>query len=220
MASETSISSEPSRPKTVPSFTVAVALTTAIALAAIAVPILWLRPRENTRPPPPVITVVSGPVDVIPARGPGTRRALVAELRTFVKELYQRAFTSPDGRSSPSPSPASPTYRIDDLFTAPARPSLRAHPEVFDPGPDVRIARGVVRMNGLANIALGGEVGDAFLNVAFDAHGSSKGWPVTLRQTGTLLLVRIPGGWRVSGFDLRLRQAGVTPSPSPGRTRS
>jgi hypothetical protein len=198
--------------RTVPSPAFVVILAAALVFAVVAMPTLLLRPKTGAQLAQEGIRVVVGRIDLVPEPTRTANRALLSDLTEFSRTLYTRAFLLPrptPARSSETPGPGS---GIDDFFTPAAIASLHAHPGVFAPGDRVIVRKGVLSLGGVATLD-GGRV-QAFLDVTFEAAGDASGVPVALHQAGRLLLSRVGGSWRVSGFELALSAAPITPSPS------
>ena len=199
-------------------FVAAVTLTALVALAIVAVPLFLLKATPSTPGPPtpaPGVVTSHGPLRFVPDPGSG-RRAVAADLSRFIGRLYADAFVpEPQGDPPPSPTPTpGPAVRLARHFTASARATLNAHPDVFGPGAAVQVHNGRITFDGLVTMR-GRRPAQAFLTVAFTGAGFTRGTPVAITQKGNVLLVHAEQGWLVGGFDLKLNEVSVTPSPSP-----
>lgn len=191
-----------------------------IGIVATVVIVFAQDQREPVLPIRPTgVKVTPGPISITPKVSPARRKVIVAELATMLSDLYDRAFVRKATAASPSPSaPTTPDAPIAPLFTAKAREALAAEPDVFDPG-RVRITDGTLEFRGVVTNQRTTPT-DAFLYVEFSAIGTvgRSVSAVSVKQKGTLLVVRAPVGWRIKGFDLHF--AARTSPPTPKAKRS
>jgi hypothetical protein len=191
-------------------FVAAVTATATVALAIAAVPVFVLKPRPAQRTAARGITAVAGQFGIVPIVGTVERRAIKADLAAFLRTLYEDAFLSTNGGAAASPSPSP---QIEKFFAPRARAALASRPDVFSPGTGVDVLNGQVTFNGVVT-TVGHKPTRAYLNVLFVGNGSVRTTPVRISQDGQLLLLRSEQGWLVAGFDVKLKAASVTPSPS------
>lgn len=196
-----------------------VLLVAAAALAAVALPIVFLRETDRVPgpTPAPVVKAVAGEIRTVPQLSPEAKNELIAELAGVLEALYGQAFLGLPPQPTLPPSPqTTPATRVDAFFTGSARDALRRNPEVFLPVETVRVGMGRVTFEGIATLEAS-QPHQALLEVDFEAVGrprSPAAPDVRLRQTGSLLLVAMPYGWRVGSFDLDFSSRPI-PSPSP-----
>ena len=195
-------------------FIAAVTVTAMVALTVAAVPVFLLKPGPSPAPGARGIVAAQGPLRFVPDPGP-SRRATAAEISRFLHGFYAEVFLPPRVEPTTTPTPQ-PAARLARFFTARARAALNAHPDVFTPDGRVSIDNGRVSFDGLVTMS-GRRPAQAFLSLAFTGRGSVRRTPVVVSQKGSVLLLRSEQGWLIGGFDLKLAEASVTPSPSPTR---
>lgn len=212
-----------------------------VALLALLAGVALLAPRVLRDPTPtpvptpkPLVTAAGGDLRAHPEVPEEIRARIASELEGFLTDLYERAFLpplpaptpAPEDPPSPAPTPV-PRPPIGDLFTGEAGTALADAPNVYGTAPRETVFGGEVTFDGIVTVQGEGAT-DALLNVAFDGRGRIEIEPpdleegelgryhdMRLHQVGWLQAIRTAEGWRVSGFDIRLRSEELVP-PSPG----
>lgn len=207
--------------RTLPRPWLEVTVTAALALVIIIIPLLTLRPEPDE--PSPSIRTSAETIITVPAVSKQQRQKTRRELTRFVDALYTRAFL-PEQAAKEERLDAIPTAegRIASMFGRRARKTLSKSPEVFELG-SLRVQRGHAALRGVATVE-GKRATTALLRVKFVGVAEArKSDPlVDVRQVGTLLLKHGAHGWKVGGFELRLKTKPIppiTPAPSAGRER-
>lgn len=151
------------------------------------------------------VHVEAGDLRTMPAVPDAALARLRADLGTWLADLYARGFLPPIAvRSSATPRPTPrPRPPVADLFTQEARATLEASRDAFAPGDGATVRAAVVRYGGVATIE-DGRPTTALLSVELEANGRLDQSRMRLKQSGQLLCVLTPDGWRVAGFDLQL----------------
>jgi hypothetical protein len=176
------------------------------------VPVFVLKPERPEPTPTPGIAVAHGPLRFVPDPG-AARRTTAADITRFLGRFYNALFTSRQPEPDATPTPK-PSVRLAQFFAARARATVDAHADVFEPGTGVDVNRGRLSFDGVVTMA-GRRPSQAFLAIRFTGMGETRGTPVVLTHRGNVLLIHSEQGWLISGFDLKLDEASVTPSPSP-----
>jgi len=201
-------------------FVIAVVLTAVVALAVVIVPLFALKPGPPSARRSTSVTATAGTFSTVPRLPTAQRRELASGLETFLKSLYDRAFTHINTATvAGPPATPDPTAGISQLFSPRALDALRAQPGVFVPPDGVRVYNGLVSFDGVATVDPLRPT-QAFLDIAFVGKGQSAGALVEIVQKGSMLVVHTPGGWRVAGFELTTTAASVSPSASPRSSRA
>lgn len=212
-----------------------VARALAAATSVLATGCFAGAPQPTPRPTPvPVILVLPGELRTVPAAPDPVVARLRDEVAAFLSDLYSRGFLPPlppprppppKKDASPAPTPtAIPRPPVGELFTDAARAALP--PEVFSVEAGATVGHGTLSFAGFG-VVEGDTPTSALLSVDLGAsgrvivgdavHTPRAERALRVRQTGQLLLVRTPAGWRVAGFELSLagrrEEPGATATP-------
>jgi hypothetical protein len=194
-----------------------------------------------TPTPVPAIHAVAGELRGVPDMPDDLRRRTQTGLDGLLTQLYERTFLGKGTQPVASPVKtarglAAPgavmAVAPADLLTQGAQAAFGGAQDAFSPGPGVTVSLGAVRYSGVATVE-GGDATTALVKVDLDASGSLRppaGDPlgprarrVRLKQTGTLLCVKTPSGWRIGGWDVQLTAErevlGAASSGSPQAAR-
>ncbi len=185
--------------------------------------------------PEPVVMAAAGDLRAHPEVPEEIRARIASELESFLTDLYERAFLPPlpaptpapeEDPPSPAPTPV-PRPPVGALFTQEAGTALADSANVYGTAPRETVFRGEVAFDGIVTVQGQGAT-DALVNVTFDGRGRLEIEPpdpdedelgryhdMRLHQSGWLQAIRTAEGWRISGFDIRLRSEELVP-PSPG----